>query len=552
MILSDHWYKNAIIYTLDVEKYQDSDADGIGDFSGLIRRLDYLAGLGATCLWVLPFYPSPMRDNGYDVRDYYGVDPRHGSLGTFVEFMREAEERGIRVLIDLVVNHTSNEHPWFQAARSSPNSPYRNWYVWDDEPEKGAGQPVFPGEQDRIWTYDDAAGAYYLHHFYDFQPDLNVDHAGVRDEIRRVMGFWLELGVSGFRVDAAPFLIEDTTVRADRGGGEEPRLELLSELREFLDRRRGDAVLLAEANVPLDHIHKYYGGGDRFQMLFNFHLNQCLFLALARRQSAPLARGLGEFPVMPRVCQWANFIRIHDELTLDQLSDAERQEVFEAFAPDPHARIYGRGIRRRLPPMLEGDWRRVAMVYSLLFTLPGTPILRYGEEIGMGDDLSLPGREAVRTPMQWSNEEVNAGFSTAPREKLTRPIIREGPFDFRKINVEAQERDRGSLLGRIEQMARARKNCPEVGWGTCEVIETDEPAVFAHAMSWHGQALVALHNLADRAVEFPLSWNGWGERMLHPLIGDDGYEHGPDPHERVRLNPYGYRWIRAGAEIAGR
>ena len=552
MILSDHWYKNAIIYTLDVEKYQDSDADGIGDFPGLIKRLDYLAGLGATCLWLLPFYPSPMRDNGYDVRDYYGVDHRHGSLGTFVEFMREANERGIRVLVDLVVNHTSTEHPWFQAARSSPTSPYRDWYVWSDHPREESGPPVFPGEQDRVWTRDEQAGAYYLHHFYDFQPDLNVDLAAVRDEIKRIMGFWLELGVSGFRVDAAPFLIEDTSVRGERGGGEVPRYELLSELREFLDRRRGDAVLLAEVNVPPERLPKYYGDGDRFQMLFNFILNQYLFLALARREAEPLARGLRELPQLPRVCQWANFIRNHDELTLDQLDESERQEVFDAFAPDEVARIYDRGIRRRLPPMLDGDWRRVAMTYSLLFTLPGTPILRYGEEIGMGDDLALAGREAVRTSMQWTNEERNAGFSDAPPEKLSRPVIREGPFGFQKVNVEVQERDRGSLLGRIEQMARARKNCPEVGWGTCEVIETAEPSVFVHATTWHGQTLVAMHNLADRPVEFPLKWDGWGKRTLHPLISDDHYDAGPDPHERVRLNAYGFRWIRAGAEIAGK
>ena len=551
MILSDHWYKNAIIYTLDVEKFQDADGDGIGDFSGLIRRLDYLAGLGVTCLWVLPFYPSPMRDNGYDVRDYYGVDPRHGTLGTFVEFMREADERGIRVLMDLVVNHTSIEHPWFQAARSSPDSPYRDWYVWSDMPRSGAGTPVFPGEQDRIWTRDEQAGAYYLHHFYEFQPDLNVDHPAVRDEIKRIMGFWLQLGISGFRVDAAPFLIEDTTVRAKRGGGEKPRLEFLSELREFLDRRRGDAVLLAEANVPADHIPKYYGHGERFQMLFNFRLNQYLFLALARQEASPVIRELRQLPHLPRVCQWANFIPIHDELTLDQLSDGERQEIFEAFAPDEDARIYGRGIRRRLPPMLGGDLRRVAMTYSMLFTLPGTPILRYGEEIGMGDDLSLPGRDAVRTAMQWTHEEANAGFSEAPPQRLARPVIRDGPFGFEKVNVEVQERDRESLLSRIEQMARARKNCPEVGWGTCEVIETGEPSVLAHAITWDGQTLVALHNLADRAVEFSMKWDGWGRRTLHPLLGDDGVSEF-DPRARVRLNPYGYRWIRAGSEIAGR
>ena len=544
MILSDHWFRNAIIYALDVETFQDGDGDGIGDFPGLIRRLDYLSGLGVNCLWLLPFYPSPMRDNGYDVSDYYGVDKRHGTLGTWVEFMREARERGMRVIIDLVVNHTSNEHPWFARARSDPSSPYRDWYVWEDDPEHlGDEHVVFPGEQESVWTYDEQAKSHYLHHFYDFQPDLNIGNPAVVDEIKRIMGFWLELGVSGFRVDAAPFLIEDTTVRGGGPNAEGPGYEMLGLLREFLDRRRGDAILLAEANVPKERVGRYYGDGDRFQMLFNFLLNQQLFLALARQEAEPLARGLRELPEIPPTCQWANFIRNHDELSLDQLTDSERQEVFEAFAPDESMRIYGRGIRRRLPPMLGGDWRRVEMTYSLLFTLPGSPILRYGEEIGMGEDLMLKGRDAVRTAMQW-NHEPGGGFSSAPPETFSRPIVSGGPFGYEQLNVEDQERDRESMLSRIEQMIRARKHCPHFGWGRCRVVPTNQPATFAHAVTWDGQMVLAVHNLADREAEVRLDWGEEKPDRLTTLISDgaDGQvDAGP---ETVRMRPYGYRWFR--------
>jgi maltose alpha-D-glucosyltransferase / alpha-amylase len=538
--MKDFWYKNAIIYSLDVETFMDSNGDGVGDFIGLTKRLNYLSGLGVTCLWLLPFYPSPNRDNGYDVMDYYNVDPRLGTLGDFVEFMHQAREHGIRVIIDLVVNHTSDQHPWFQSARADKNSKYRDYYVWSNNPPKDSKDKiVFPGVQEGIWEYDEQAGAYYLHRFYKEQPDLNTANPEVREEIRKILGFWLELGVSGFRIDAAPFLIEPL-------GIEDAKLEelrsLLPEMREFVSQRRGDAVLLAEANVPPDQIPVYFGDGDKMHMLFNFLLNQYMFLALARKQAAPLIEGLKLLPESPHIGQWLNFVRHHDELTLDRLTKDKQEEIFAAFAPDENMQIYGHGIRRRLPPMLGGDRRRLELVYSLLFSLPGTPLLRYGEEIGMGDDLSLEGRTSVRTPMQWSSE-LNGGFSTAPQDALPQPVISQGEYGYQQVNVTTEQRDPNSLVNWTERLIRTRKQCPELGRGKWCILETDEPSVFANCCEWEGNAVITLHNLADRACTVTLKSNDYKMQYLIDLLGDQQYEPLDGNCDAIQLDAYGYRWF---------
>jgi maltose alpha-D-glucosyltransferase/alpha-amylase len=543
----DLWYKNAIIYCLDVEVFMDGNADGIGDFEGLTQRLDYISGLGITCIWLQPFYPSPNQDDGYDVMDFYNVDPRLGTLGDFVEFMRAARERGLRVIIDLVVNHTSVQHPWFQAARADKNSKYRDFYVWTDEKPADADDGViFPGVQKSTWTYDEQAGAYYFHRFYEYQPDLNITNPAVREEIYKIMGFWLELGISGFRIDAAPFLIELKGIK-DTEGVTDPYL-YLKEMRNLLSWRRGDAIVLAEANVSMEEVTHYFGDGDKMHMLFHFVVNQGIMLALVREQAAPIVEALKAAPEIPEMGQWAQFIRNHDELSLDKLSDAEREEIAAKFAPDKkNMWIYERGIRRRMPPMLNNDERQIKLAYSLMFTLPGTPVVRYGEEIGMGDDLSLNERNSTRTPMQWSNEN-NGGFSAAAPEQLVRPVITEGEYGYKQLNVLTQRRNPLSLLNWMERAIRTRNDTPEFGWGKWQLLETGNPSVLAHRCQWKSGIVIAIHNLAREACTVKLDLGQPNVQYFIDLLSDEQYHPVESSSCTVELQGYGYRWLRVGGE----
>ena len=546
MSVRDRWYQDAVVYCLDVETYHDANGDGVGDFVGLMAKLDHIAGLGATCVWLLPFYPTPNRDNGYDVCDHYAVDPRLGTLGDFVEFVRAAEARGLRVIVDLVVNHTSDQHPWFQEARD-PASDRHDWYVWSDErPEDHDEGMIFPGEQETVWTYDRKAKKYYLHRFYAHQPDLNIANPAVRAEIERVMGFWLRLGVSGFRIDAAPFLIEHKGI--DEVPGTADPYEYLRDFRTFLSWRRGDAVLLAEANVDPEKAPHYFGDGDKLHMLFNFVLNQHLFLALARQAKAPLERGILLPPKPPEAGQWATFLRNHDELALARLTEAQRDEIAEAFAPDREEMwVYNRGPRRRVPPMFDGDAARVRMAYSLMLSLPGAPVIRYGEEIGMGDDLSLPERPAGRTPMQWSDKK-NAGF-TASDEPI-RPVIDRGPFRYQNVNVDRQRREPDSLLMWMERAIRARKEADVFGRGDWHVVDTDHEAVFAHVCERDGVAVAAVHNLGDGEADVTLDLSLYADRTALDLL-DPGDDAPPieDGTLAVTLLRYGFRWFRLEREM---
>ena len=541
----DLWYKNAVVYCLDVETFMDANGDGVGDFRGLTDRLDHLEALGVTCVWLNPFYPTPNRDNGYDITDFYGVDPRLGSLGDFVEFSRAARDRGMKVIVDLVCNHTSIDHPWFQSARE-PGSPMRDWYVWcEEKPADITEGIIFPGVQEAVWTHDERADAWYMHRFYAHQADLNISNPEVREEILRIMGYWLELGVEGFRIDAVPFLVEYKGLR------EEPDrdpLLLLSEMRDFLSWRRAGAIMLAEANVPRERAGAYFGGrafdaDERMHLIFDFPLNQALYLALVRGRAEPIAEGLRSRPAEASVqAQWANFVRNHDELSLDKLTGPEREEVFAALAPEEGMRIYDRGIRRRLAPMLGGDEAKLALMHSLLFALPGTPVMWYGDEIGMGEDLSLPERNAVRTPMQWSSAP-QGGFSTA--DDLVRPAVKDGPSGYERTNVADQRGDPGSLMERVQRMIRARRGAPEIGWGDTQVLDAGHGAVLALASEWREGRVVTLHNLGGEPVEVAPGVTGDGP--LIALLGSEACELVPsgDP---VRLEAYGYAWFRTGGE----
>jgi maltose alpha-D-glucosyltransferase/alpha-amylase len=535
------WYQTGVIYSLDVGLFQDANGDGIGDFQGLIARLDYLARLGVTTIWLNPIHPSPRRDGGYDITDYFGVHPRFGSLGDFAILMHEAGERGIRVMLDLVVNHTSDAHAWFQAARSDPHSPFRDWYVWakTEPPDRFEGM-VFPGVENETWTFDEQAGAWYRHRFYRFEPDLNTDNPAVREEIRKIALFWIRLGVTGFRIDAAPFLIEHRSRPGEREYG------YLHELRESLSWYRGDAVMLAEANVSDDELKEYFGNADgtatRVLMVFAFRLNQALVLALARQDARPVAATLRELPALPRHGQWATFLRNHDEVDLGRLTEEERQEVFREFAPDPDMHLYGRGIRRRLAPMLGGDRRRIELAYSLLLTMPGTPVIRYGEEIGMGDNLDLPEREAIRTPMQW-DDTPGAGFSRADPSQFAAPLIAEGPYGYQRVNVTSQRLDPHGLLTWFERILHALRECEEIGSGQHEVIDEGPDHVLVHRAAGPLGATLFVHNLADRPCRLQLgSQRVAGQRPLN-FFADSDY--GPGVNlDAVEVAGYGYRWIR--------
>ena len=537
---SDQWWKGAVGYCLDPETFLDWNGDGIGDLAGLNERIDYLAGLGVSLLWLMPYYPTPDRDDGYDITDFYGVDPRLGTLGDFVEVIRTARDRGMRVIVDLVVNHTSDKHPWFVSARRSRTSPFRDFYVWRDEPPKKQEPTVFPGEEASVWEYDERTEQYFQHVFYRHQPDLNIANPRVRDEIAKTIGFWLALGVSGFRIDAVPFLIEPPE-GVDIG---DPH-EFLRDLKRFLQRRVGDAALLGEVNLPYRQQLQFFGGerGGELDLQFDFLGMQALYLSLARNDPAPLIKALTSRPAVPPEAAWANFVRNHDELTLDKLTDAEREEVFDTFAPDESQRVYDRGITRRLPPMLGGDPRRIRMVYSLLFSLPGTPVLFYGEEIGMGENPEIAGRQSVRTPMQWTDGK-NGGFSHAAPSRLVAPIPGDG-YAQQHVNVQQQRNDPESLLQFVRHLVSRYRVSPEIGWGALRILEHNGTGVLAHEVSSDVGRMIALHNFTEvpQRVRVEIGAVDEGTALLD-LGGPDRITLDPRGRVDLELAPYGFQWLR--------
>ncbi len=542
----DVWWKSAVFYCADVQTFQDSDGDGVGDLRGMTERIEYLADLGITCLWLMPFYPTAGRDDGYDITDFFGVDPRLGTLGDFVELVRTARSRGIRVVVDFVMNHTSDKHPWFRSARRSVDDPYRQHYVWSaTKPPSGKKEVVFPDKEDSIWELDEKTGEWFLHHFYKTQPDLNVANPAVQEEIARTLGFWLELGVSGFRIDAVPFLFATDSYPGSEPGGFDPQ-RYLKDVRDFVTRRLGDAALLGEVNLPYPQQKEFFGGadGDGLNLQFDFIGMQRLYLSLAREDATPLADALRERPPLDETSQWANFVRNHDELTLDKLPMTERKEVFAAFGPDPDMQLFGRGLRRRLPPMLGGDERRLRLVYSLMFSLPGTPTLFYGEEIGMGENLDIEGRLAVRTPMQW-DDGPNGGFSTAPKRRLTRPQP-TGLWSPEHVNAAAQRQDPDSLWSFVRTLVRRYRQMPQIGWSDVEVLDHDATSVLAHVARCDDWRLLAVHNLGaeDTEVSLELGRVPEGSVLRDVLDGEDDVELPSSGRVTLRADGYRGRWLR--------
>ena len=534
------WYKHAIIYEVHIRAFYDSNADGIGDIPGLIEKLPYIQSLGVTCLWLLPMYPSPLRDDGYDIADYYGIHPDYGTVDDFRRLVDEAHRRGIRVLTELVVNHTSDQHPWFQEARRDPKSPKRNWYVWSDTDDKYRGARIIFLDTERSnWTWDPIAKQYFWHRFFSHQPDLNYDNPEVQDAMLNVMKFWLDMGVDGFRCDAVPYLFER----------EGTNCENLPETHAFLKRLRAqiDAeyrgrVLLAEANQWPSDVRLYFGEGDEFHMGFHFPVMPRLFMAVRREERTPIQEILQQTPDIPANCQWALFLRNHYELTLEMVTDEDRDYMYREYAQDKRMRL-NLGIRRRLAPLMENGRRRIELMHSLLFSLPGTPVLYYGDEIGMGDNYYLGDRNGVRTPMQWTGDR-NAGFSRADTAQLYAPVISDPVHGYQALNVEAQERTRSSLLSWIRRLIRVRQRYPVFGFGKLRFQNPANKRVMAFVREYQEQTMFVVCSLSRYAqpAEIDLSeWVGW---TPVELFGETRFPKITRSPYQLSLGPYMFLWFR--------
>jgi maltose alpha-D-glucosyltransferase/alpha-amylase len=536
------WHSDAIIYQLDTRLFADSNEDGWGDLRGVTERLHYLRGLGATCIWLLPFYASPFRDGGYDVTDHLAVDPRLGDLADMAHLLEAAEDLGLDVLVELITQHTSDQHRWFQEARQDRNSPYRDYYIWADEPNNDI-KPMFPDVEPKTWTWDEEAQQFYRHAFYSHEPDLALDNPRVRDELYRIVAFWLRMGVSGFRVDAVPMMLERArAARPDTDGQ-----WLVRDLQAAVSGQRTGAVLLGEVDVAPDEYAHYFGAdGQGMTMLLDFWSNNHLFLALARGQAEPLERALRSQPAPPDGATYAHWLRNNDELNLAQLADDERTEVLDTFAPEDSMRVYGRGIRRRLAPMLDGDPRRIALAHAVTLSLPGPPVLRYGDEIGMGDDLDRPEREATRTPMQWSTTPT-AGFSNAAPDQFQAPVV-TGPYGPDRVSVDEQSVRDGSLLHRVGGLVRARLGLSELGRTRPEPWDLGVPSVLALRYQVEESSVLLLANLADEDVVAKLpadevsALESGLARYVDVHVNQDYAAVEADG--RIPIAAYGYRWLR--------
>ena len=534
------WYKDSVFYQLHVKSFADSNGDGIGDFPGLTSKLDHLASLGVDCLWLQPMYPSPFRDDGYDISDYTNIHPSYGTLEDFERFLKEAHARGLRVIIELVMNHTSDQHAWFQEARSSADNPRRDWYVWSDTDERYRGvRIIFIDTELSNWAWDPISKAYYWHRFFSHQPDLNFDNPAVREEIWKVMKFWLDLGVDGFRVDAVPYLIEREGTSCENLAETQA---VLKELRARVDAHFTDRVLLAEANMWPEDVRPYFGDGDEFHMSFHFPIMPRMFMALRLEDRKPLIDIIERTPSIPDSCQWGIFLRNHDELTLEMVTEEERQYMWDEYAKEPRARI-NLGIRRRLAPLMEGDRRRIELMSGLLMSLPGSPIMYYGDEIGMGDNVYLGDRNSVRTPMQW-NGGVNAGFSSADPERLWLPLISNALYGYQTVNVDSQQRNPTSLFNWTRRLIEVRRSTHVFGRGSIEFLKPDNHRVLAFTRTMGRESVLAVNNLAGTAQAVELDLSRFAGAIPVEMFGASVFPRISREPYVMMMGPYNFYWFR--------
>jgi maltose alpha-D-glucosyltransferase/alpha-amylase len=535
------WYKDAIIYQLHVKAYRDGNGDGFGDFRGLLDKLDYVQSLGIDCLWLLPFYPSPLKDDGYDIADYKAINPTYGTLADFQAFLDAAHARGIRVITELVINHTSDQHPWFQRARHAPKgSPERDWYVWSDDPNKYEGtRIIFTDTETSNWTWDPVAQQFFWHRFFSHQPDLNFDNPAVMEAVIDAMRFWLDMGVDGLRLDAIPYLIERHGTNCENLPETH---DVLKRLRAAMDAEHPGGVFLAEANQWPPDVRPYFGDSDECHMAFHFPLMPRMYMAVAQENRTPIVEIMARTPEIPPDCQWAVFLRNHDELTLEMVTDEERDYMYGEYARDPRMRI-NVGIRRRLAPLMDNGRRRIELMNTMLMSMPGTPILYYGDEIGMGDNIFLGDRNGVRTPMQW-NGSWNSGFSEADSQALYSPLIVDPPYGYQGVNVMAQERTATSLLRWMRRLIAVRKKSRAFGRGRIEFLQPENRKALVFLREYEDEIVLVACNLGRSAepVELDLSrFEGyvpvelWSDRPF-PAIGALPYF--------LTFGPYGYYWFR--------
>ena len=534
------WYKDAIIYQIHVRTFLDSNGDGIGDFQGLAQKLDYIQELGVNAIWLMPFFPSPLRDDGYDISDYRSVHTRYGTLEDFKTFLSIAHDRGIRVIIELVANHTSDQHPWFQESRSSQNNPKRDWYVWSDTDTKYHGtRIIFLDTEMSNWAWDPISKSYYWHRFFSHQPDLNYDNPAVREEMWDIMKFWLELGVDGFRLDAVPYLIEREGTSCENLPETH---EVIRELRKKIDEQFPGTMLLAEANQWPADLRPYFGNGDEFHMAFHFPLMPRMFMGLRLEDRKPITEILQQTPEIPASCQWCIFLRNHDELTLEMVTDIERDYMYDIYASDKSMRL-NLGIRRRLAPLLDNDRRRIELMNGMLMSLPGTPIIYYGDEIGMGDNIHLGDRNGVRTPMQWTGGG-NGGFSTADPESLYSPPILNPVYGYQAVNVLSQKRFEHSLLSWMKHIIRVRRSTPAFGSGSIEFIYPANHRVLAYVRQLGKETILVVNNLSSAAQAVELDLKRYKGNILIEMFGKNIFPRIGDLPYLLTMGPYEFYWFR--------